>query len=523
MFIDDFYFSGGPSNDLGSHVARKQNGSSSTSTSSSSSTHVQKSSSAPALSTPLPDKRERERVAFGIKTQTPLKQQTTTEDKPRIVMHIKNGKVTTFEKSPNGKSKIVKDLDNGKSKSLLVPYGDDSDSDLENTPSAAKSKKTDVKSSPKREDKGLGFPLFTQKNIRRHLDDSVIFDKKLNATTSVPGNSNLLDTKGSGDSRNHRLDGLNLMVSPSKDLTLQLNDRSAFIPGKKVLGDNPIISCVTNILSAGGSKVNSTTNWQVFNQESAQSPSVGSSSSRDSVNSTTEWTVTGNKEVNVYPKVPERQFPGWIVQENDTGASSAEEVKEAICTSSEVQRSTDGSSENQKIVCDVSHNSGVAEILQTSKPNLDDVHFKSAVVCEENRVNEDPTVDVSDKHSLLSNDFNACSDNLLPQKKHKKHKKHKKEHRDQKYHELVNDSDSSGRVKKHKKKKHKLKKDIELSDSGKDKNTRSTESEGGDDKVEKHKKIRSDSDESQEFVWVEKTKDSIQGPTSEEKSSDDKG
>ncbi|OWF47819.1 ubiquitin carboxyl-terminal hydrolase 36-like [Mizuhopecten yessoensis] len=504
----------GPSNDLGSSVARKHHSSSSLS----SSTQVHKSTSEPSLSTPLPDKRDR--VAFGIKPQTYVKQQSATEDKPRIVMQIKNGKVTTFEKSPNGKSKIVKDSD--QVKSLLVPYGDDSESDSENTNSATKGKKTETKSSSvKKEDKKFGLPLFSQKNIRRHLDDSaVVFDKKLNATTSVPGNANLLDTKGHGgeDSKNHRLDGLNLMVSPSKDLTLQFSDKSAFSPGKRILGDNPSISCVTNLVPAGSSKVNSTTNWQVFNQDSAPSPSVGSSSSRDSVNSTTEWTVMGNKDMTVYPKVPERQFPGWKVQGNEKVWEEGN--NKSSLSSPDTRRASEECAEGLRTVCDKSDDKCTTETQSNSSSDM--VSSKSSTMNQISEAMDDKSVDISDKQSLLSESLSVCSDGKQSiQKKHKKHKKHKKEHKDFKYQELVHDSDSSGRVKKHKKKKHKLKKELKSTDHGIDKK-RFINGEKEEEEKGPHKKSESESEDSEEFVWVEKTKDSFKGPCGDDKTSENK-
>ncbi|XP_033734975.1 ubiquitin carboxyl-terminal hydrolase 36-like [Pecten maximus] len=503
----------GPCSDVGASVARKNNSSSSLS----SSTQVQKSTSTQSLSTPLPDKRDR--VAFGIKPQTSVKQQT--EDKPRIVMQIKNGKVTTFEKSPNGKSKIVKDSD--QMKSLLVPYGDDSESDSENTNSITKGKKTETKSSSIKKDiKKIGLPLFSQKNIGRHLDDSaVVFDKKLNATTSVPGNANLLDTKGHGDSKNHRLDGLNLMVSPTKDLTLQFSEKSAFSPGKRILGDNPGITCVTNLVPAGSSKVNSTTNWQVFNQDSAPSPSVGSSSSRDSVNSTTEWTVMGNKDMAVYPKVPERQFPGWKVQENEKLGNCSEDIKDCrpSPSSPNPRHTSAGSAEEHRIMCDKSDDSCNTEAMHVSNSTSDMVSSKSTTMNQISEVMDDKSVDISDKQSLLSDSY-VCSDGKQSiHKKHKKRKKHKKEHKDMKYQELAPDSDSSERTKKHKKKKHKLKKELKSGDYCKD---RKKLMNGEKEEDGPRKKSESESEDSQEFVWVEKTKDSLKGPSGDEKTGDSK-
>ncbi|XP_041363916.1 LOW QUALITY PROTEIN: ubiquitin carboxyl-terminal hydrolase 36-like [Gigantopelta aegis] len=122
---------------------------------------------------PVGKKRSATCIADGT-TLTPNKRLKVLNEcaKPRIVVHIKNGKVTTFERS---RDKLV----NGDSKPHmpgLVPYGDDSDSDHER---------------PNKVNGNNGVP------VHRNGDDviqngTVVFDSKLNATTSVPGNASLL-------------------------------------------------------------------------------------------------------------------------------------------------------------------------------------------------------------------------------------------------------------------------------------------------------------------------------------------
>lgn len=83
---------------------------------------------AAATATPLPEKRDK--VVFGLNKTPSAAKSPANSDGKRIVIQIKNGKVTTYERSPNGKSKIVNgDMGNSK----LVPYGDDSDSEEEGT------------------------------------------------------------------------------------------------------------------------------------------------------------------------------------------------------------------------------------------------------------------------------------------------------------------------------------------------------------------------------------------------------
>lgn len=433
----------------------------------------------------LPDKRVRDRIAFGIKPQ-PKSQFLSTvgpyEEKPRIVMKIKNGKVTTIEKSPNGKSKIVKDTEK---KSVLVPYGDDSDSASDYEPSIKTSRKEQESSKV-----NLNVNNNSQASGRKYQDDStVIFDKKLNTTTSVPGiNTNLLDCKNGDVKHRRQLDGLNLMISKSKDN--KLHEKGS---GKKS-GDSPL-SPPPNVNISGLGKVNSGNKWHVSCQEAAPSPSIGSVSSQDSVNSTSEWHVKDNKEVHQYTKVPERQFSGWkVVPENDELDDDEKTAhdKDTSCSSlSSTSPDERGQDMSQVNIGRSSH-----ERHKSSSPAGDWQH-----TAQDNNF----TVDMSDKQSLLSHDTSSNSSGEKSySKKHKKHKKHKKENRDtnHKYHELVNESDSRSSSKKHKKKKKR--KRYEDEDEDEKRKRKQDYDDPGEIKKPKH---NSDHDG---YVWVEKTKDSYQ-------------
>lgn len=147
---------------------------------------------------------DRNKVAFDIKTPGKAHQSTFNSNanatakqmtkfpsepilgsaKPRIVMQIKNGKATTIERSPDGQNKILSDdeevmakMKENKShkkfrKSLLVPYGSESSSESDTGGNK------DIRSKIKKE--------------RKENGDSVVFDTRLNATTSVPGNHHLI-------------------------------------------------------------------------------------------------------------------------------------------------------------------------------------------------------------------------------------------------------------------------------------------------------------------------------------------
>jgi hypothetical protein len=416
------------------------------------------SQSASATATPLPEKRDK--VVFGLNKTPSHTKSPGNSDGKRIVMQIKNGKVTTYERSPNGKSKIV----NGdKVSSRLVPYGDDSDSDDERVVVNGGKQSLYVN--------GKNQVLQDMRDSEKQRNDHrVVFDKKLNATTSVPGNAHLLETtlkkKELHENSNRQIDGLNLMINRTKDRETS-QDKS-----KTYIDDNDILCIKAN----SGGKVKATSaNWHV---DCAPSPSVGSSSSRESVNSTSGWHIKDKSDAPNYSKVVDRQYCGWKVS-NETESKQSDIPKEA------------------------SDSSLSAQVKKLFAANREDSYSKYETTIHQGKEN-------SDRQPLLAD---SDSEETVSRKKHKKHKKHKKERREVKYDQLVNESGSSPEIyKKHKKKKHKHKKERKHSKQNKDsdeerrgrKYKRSYDDADVDSGKEKKRKTESDS-----YVWVEKTKDTI--------------
>ncbi|XP_025088103.1 LOW QUALITY PROTEIN: ubiquitin carboxyl-terminal hydrolase 36-like [Pomacea canaliculata] len=190
--------------------------------------------------------------------------------KPRIVMHIKNGKATTIEKSPDGKSKVV---NGGASKhSTLVPYDDDSESEEDRLVDRAKVNQSECVSAKKEKKFPTDVTLGTNSTIASR---NSLGDKSGEQCEKVQ-----IDSGG----RQSSLESTHIR----KDLTLQLNKDCSGSGLKRMSVD-----IQADIMSP--SKVNATTSsWFVQMQDSAPSPSLGSCSSANSnhsVNSTTEWHV----------------------------------------------------------------------------------------------------------------------------------------------------------------------------------------------------------------------------------------
>lgn len=442
------------SNDVGMLVQRKSTPVIKPHTSASSSiSHISHDTKRPAASTPLPANREK--VAFGIRPKQLIKpHDENPKEKPRIVMQIKNGKVTTYEKSPNGKSK-------------LVPYDGDSDSEEETSQT-----KMNGASAKVQMDK---MKVENESSAKHRNGNGVIFDQKLNATTSVPGNQHLLETSQKESRSNggmkQKNNGHSQNINTSRDL----------MSDKKSLLEISSLSCVTS------TKINATSNWHVLNQDLILSPSRGSNSSKESNNSTTEWQIKDSKDIPQFPKVPDCQHAGWKV--------------------------TDGpyQSDSKK---------GHKHVAETFKESLEEVKVHDTV----SDVRSDHNYQLTSK-SLLEKDnllTSSNADSSEGSKKHKKKKrKHEKDHDDSKHQESVSSSDMETQRKKHKKKKHKHKKDREEEEFREKKKKRHRDDE---DKKHHHddskkRKLDTESDDSTELVWVEKTKDSLTSKTKDSETS----
>ncbi|KAL3876474.1 hypothetical protein ACJMK2_034317 [Sinanodonta woodiana] len=508
--------------------------------------------------TALPEKRDK--VSFGLKTpqtKSSLQQQQPLIDissTPRIVLKISQGKATAVERSPDGKDtvmsgddeisteSVVKNISTSV-KSRLVPYTADSnssDSEQEAKRRAQIERKRksssnspdnkqklarlngDVLEKPSKATEALVVDdrLKTWKGDKSNgIPSSLIFDRKLNATTSVPGNAHLLETAAARDRLSHS--ALNLMVNKPKDIKMQ----SRANPLKRSLSENGSINCVTSPIR---SKVNATSSWHIHQQDSEPSPSVGSSSSNISINSTTEWQVTEKFETVVLPTIPECQHPGWKVVEGNHLASTTDAERKGIETSvdnqlglkvkmpvstdldNKVDCSKSTMSSNCKSDTDTMAPVYKAVSIEMQDKNLRKSKIKNGDICT-------GIVSYLDKQHLLEDEKEERTIIEKHHKKHhKKHKKHKKHHKDCKYEKLVDQSPSNL----HKKKKKKHKRDHENEGRRKDhdeerrRHRKRVAGENGCEDSRSCSYLQKDSSNNREFEWVEKTKDNLHAKAS---------
>ena len=189
---------------------------------------------------------------------TPPKPASATASSNHICLRIENGKSTSFEKSPDGAKKVIKDS----RKSNLVPYDDDSDSDHEKKSGTRVALKFDQEKENVCEAKATtpgaftvfsGPPSPSAKNgLRKERSEPWSYK---------PGHVR----PGGFDSKVPR------------NLTLKLNRD----PMRKMTVDT-------------SSPTRGTNGWFVQVKDPACSPSLGSCSSNNSnhsTNSTTEWTT----------------------------------------------------------------------------------------------------------------------------------------------------------------------------------------------------------------------------------------
>ena len=237
-------------------------------------------SSMPQASKILPAS-QRERVSFGIKLPHQQQQQPSGIEagKPRIVMHIKSGKVVSL--SPTKAEKTGKP--DVSSPSKLVPYGDESDS--EDDPGTA------LKDGQKNRDIMSKCSEVTDKQkMKKDELDSL---KKTHTTPIMKSKEIHTDRV--------------LNSPPKKQGTLR----------RSLSADGPL-----TVNTSTHHKLNATPGpWQVSDNSVAQSPSLASDCSNNSVNSTTEWNVMDKKEVPKTPVLPEAQYPGWTVISPSTKAT----------------------------------------------------------------------------------------------------------------------------------------------------------------------------------------------------------
>lgn len=516
------------------------------------------------IATPKPFQAVQNQMPQPMQTQDSVGSSNTLTTSPRIVMHIKNGKVTTIEKSPDGKSKVVKG--SPKRQSMLVPYDDDSDSGGEGT-----LKDTEKKPA----DRGPRVALnFSDQEKENHAGEKVS-QGSFNVFTGVSSPAKHSPKREKGENHVEGLQhktsttaavkpgGLDGAVPPRCDLTLKLNRESS--SGLKKM----------SIDTQSPTKVNSTTtSWFVQAKDSAPSPSLASCSSNNSnhsVNSTTEWSVEPDSKANsCVDRKPQTSSSGWKVTQSppkgkrgllvrseslEDSPKRAKKLKrsssleplltrvEPVLTNGDGHHSLDGFSERTSVKKNGDCLGAKTDLSGRLGLNLDPVpncngsfSIQESVQfdfpqCSKNNPEEETVHQnghqiYSDKHPLLENDESPCVEKV-----HKKHKKKKKHKRDKdgerskvKYTELqesMTSEDGHSRRKHKKKKKHKRSHDYSDSDC-KEKRWRERGSLDSDHKRKRHSDSHSSDDEGlstrkrkksessdSEYTWEERTKETL--------------
>ena len=495
-------------------------------------------------SIPLP--RQREKVSFGIKTHSEkIASQSTSTDKPRIVMHIKHGKVFTVETPSSG---AVKGKEN-KLKNKLVPYNDESDSeDQENDAGAANSVGQNKGNGEGNEtataQSSVSAPSMSSSKTNSIDKKGVVMDKNLNATLHVPGSSTPLDKiseKGEGRG----------------DIKAPGHFKGPFSPIKM-----PSDGLLTLVTSPSHTRLNATNrSWHILEPD-VRSPSLASESSNTSINSTTNWEISEKSSPRKQLLLPESQRAGWVVRTDEEykkylATRGRDSITPGRTTVNEFKVGKECHSDTEAMAHDdepVSRkerteelrkwqrlNSAPAHITlegkessgHKSRKEIHEMNQSHKVVVEEEKAgkressSESPrrykekdqeikTTDseVHDKTKLL----NGHDSDLTPsthRKKHKKHKKHKRKHSsEERKHENIDDSytttDSSSGKKHKKKKKHKKHKH-------KHSDKEPLLSSDGEYSYSKHKRHSSDDGESsrkkakqeEKYEWVEKTRETL--------------
>ena len=480
----------------------------------------------PPKPTTIPLLSQRGKVSFGISKPGPKDDAGVTEaNKPRIVMHIKNGKVffpTDGEKETANKK--VNGDDTKSFKSKLVPYTNDSSASDEEDPLVIRPKPPSS-SSPNGKEKPSATKV-----------ECPIFDKRLNTTTIVPGAYKPLDSgteQSSGVMQKPKDRG---DVSPTKPSQLRFSS-----PVKRSMSDS--LSVVTS--PSTPHKINATTPWHVLDAEAAVSPSLASGSSNTSMNSTTEWHITPGSESRKIHHLPEAQCNGWkVTPVSEPPSGETPNVKTPEEDAKDAQQPSNAHKELNITIKKQPHNGG-----WESKPKNSELLKSNDEAVEVEKKSEStntlPSVSANstetghsrgseDSTSQLVNGHGGSTDtdSSSSHKKHKK-KKHKRHHSDQEEGEEQGNGcgalDLLQKLKKKKKKKHKHKhkeeeeehllstSDSDISRKG---SKRSSSSSEECDMDRKRRKDRDESNTDSAFVWVEKTKESIEKEKTAKKEGD---
>ena len=453
---------------------------------------------------PTPEKKlsplatQREKISFGIKPHS-VPEKAAYSQKPRIVMHIKKGKVSyssvSDKQSPVAAATTPNDVNKTASTGsrALVPYNDDDD-DSDTVPDKAveanKQKESPSKhkeSSNNHKEKKLEGEKKTA-DVKKSKTFEPVFDKRLNATMALPGAYGSLDREVSWTGH----EGKPLKNGDATALKVAQDDAAKL----KHMIDHRL----TVQVDSPSSKVNATTHWDIQQQDAETPSSVGSCSSSGSINSTTKWQVTPQRcqattdgplsplevacvagftvKTRLDPATDHTQLPAKITTPTTNGQQTTPVV---TATGDHLHLPPSSSSHSSRSSSISASTNSVAGDGQPASVKSSSVSTASSSL---------PVTSTSS--SMASSSVSVASSSGSGRKhKHKKHKKHKRDVDEEEDEELP-------RKKKKKKKKHKR-----LS-----RNDRSVspESDASPDRAQD----AGDASPVAQLVWVEKTKETIE-------------
>ena len=462
----------------------------------------------------IPNVAKRDKISFGIKPkENGTKLSVAGDSQPRIVLTIKKDKKGYKSVSDSPQAKLVaanvktvrtevnKSSNISKLSQKLVPYnGETSDSETGNE-SSEEMQLGERNGSQNDEKKRIGkSPSPSGAKMKHRPSFEPVLDEKLNTTTVVPGSYG----------------PLNKCVGPypvqKKKSTVETScQTNASRASQKSLSENGL-SVVTNDT---GSHINATTPmWSVLEADLQVSPSVASASgsSNTSLNSTTEWKIENCKKQNfrVFTPLGDNKPPGWKVTTQNKSDSSLQENVKCENTLKDT-KAFNPFVDNLNITLKRHQTEVNKETVMNTEKN-DDCKTDNYVVPEvpdENEINHGISKGFSSVNLLktLTNGYVesdaspqvSCMDGFRKKKKKRKHQ-----------HDSI-DEDHCER--KRKKKKKDKRKDEPLDDKHIQK-----EHKDGVHVRNKHKyaesefekKLREqDNCEETEYVWVEKTKETL--------------
>ena len=394
---------------------------------------------------PLAGANQREKISFGIKPHG-ASEKAVYSQKPRIVMHIKKGKVSyssVSDKPGSGtspKPQNVAAKTSPVSNRTLVPYDDD-DSDTLLTKGVASSDCREQK----RDGEKTVTPLKTNKSFEP------VFDKQLNATTAVPGAYGSLDKDVTRTGHD---------VKPKNGSSCESVSKASQGKLKHKLDECLTVQVVP---AAAVAKVNATSRWEVQHQDAEAPSSIGSCSSSGSVNSTTKFEVTPHR----CPASSEEQLSP--LEMAYLAGFTVKPKPDSVTDTTETVTPLTNGKKSDKTTTEGHVASGSADSSSANSAVTSDIGKTSAG-------------DVS-SDTLPGSTTPSCNGEK------RKHKRHKKKHKRE---ETKEEEDVP------RKKKHKQKREAESSSDAAPDGARLSSSDA------------SSTADGAELVWVEKTKETIE-------------